>query len=147
VNRAAEASRADSRLNSPSVLTNVTSHTEGQIAYPILDRLLDLLPESPPGHPGHPQQLRFCQLILGIPARRVNRWLRSVGRSVWDRRRKPPPLMPLEADRLVAGAGPEPLDGFPGTRGQNATEDLLLVAVPPESGGGGIPQERLDGRR
>ncbi len=33
-----------------------------------------------------PQQLRFWQLILDIPARRVNRWLRSEARSVWDRR-------------------------------------------------------------
>ncbi len=33
-----------------------------------------------------PQQLRFWQLILDIPARRVNRWLKSEGRQVWDRR-------------------------------------------------------------
>jgi hypothetical protein len=36
-----------------------------------------------------PQQLRFWQLILDIPARRVNRWLRSEGRQVWDRRTAP----------------------------------------------------------
>jgi hypothetical protein len=36
-----------------------------------------------------PQQLRYWQLMLGIPARRVNRWLRSEGRQVWDRRTRP----------------------------------------------------------
>ncbi len=36
-----------------------------------------------------PPQLRFWQLILGLPARRVNRWLRSEGRQVWDRRTAP----------------------------------------------------------
>ena len=36
-----------------------------------------------------PQQIRFWQLILGIPARRANRWLRSEGRQVWDRRTRP----------------------------------------------------------
>ena len=36
-----------------------------------------------------PRQLRFWQLILDIPARRVNRWLRSEARSVWDRRTAP----------------------------------------------------------
>ena len=33
-----------------------------------------------------PQQLRFWQLILGIPARKVNAWLRSPERRVWDDR-------------------------------------------------------------
>jgi hypothetical protein len=32
------------------------------------------------------QQLRFWQLIFGIPARRVNRWLQSDRRQVWDLR-------------------------------------------------------------
>jgi hypothetical protein len=36
-----------------------------------------------------PQQLRFWQLILGIPARRVDRWLRSDRRRVWDHRTHP----------------------------------------------------------
>ena len=36
-----------------------------------------------------PRQLRFWQLILGIPARRVNRWLRSGRREVWDHRTHP----------------------------------------------------------
>jgi uncharacterized protein DUF6922 len=33
-----------------------------------------------------PQQLRFWQLILGLPARRVDAWLRDERRQVWDRR-------------------------------------------------------------
>jgi hypothetical protein len=36
-----------------------------------------------------PQQLRYWQLMLGISARRVNRWLRSDRRRVWDRRTQP----------------------------------------------------------
>lgn len=33
-----------------------------------------------------PQQLRFWQLILGIPARTVTAWLKSPERRVWDDR-------------------------------------------------------------
>ena len=33
-----------------------------------------------------PQQLRFWQVIAGIPRRRVDAWLKSEGRQVWDRR-------------------------------------------------------------
>ena len=33
-----------------------------------------------------PRQLRYWQLILGIPARRVNAWLRDDARQVWDHR-------------------------------------------------------------
>jgi hypothetical protein len=49
-----------------------------------------------------PQQLRFWQLILDIPARRVNRWLRSEGRQVWDRRstRPWPPCAEGEDDEF-----------------------------------------------
>lgn len=36
-----------------------------------------------------PQQLRFWELILDLPRRTVNAWLRSPGRQVWDRRTKP----------------------------------------------------------
>jgi len=33
-----------------------------------------------------PQQLRYWQLVLGIPKRQVDRWLQSDRRQVWDRR-------------------------------------------------------------
>ena len=33
-----------------------------------------------------PPQLRYWQLMLGIPKRVVDAWLRSEGRQVWDRR-------------------------------------------------------------
>lgn len=33
-----------------------------------------------------PQQLRFWEIILGLPHRRVSAWLRAPGRQVWDRR-------------------------------------------------------------
>jgi hypothetical protein len=36
-----------------------------------------------------PPQLRYWQLMLGIPKRVVDAWLRSEGRQVWDRRRAP----------------------------------------------------------
>jgi uncharacterized protein DUF6922 len=32
-----------------------------------------------------PRQLRFWQLVLGIPARRVDAWLSDERRKVWDR--------------------------------------------------------------
>ncbi|MEW6666932.1 MAG: hypothetical protein AB1512_17150 [Thermodesulfobacteriota bacterium] len=33
-----------------------------------------------------PRQLRFWELILGIPHRTVSAWLKDPGRTVWDRR-------------------------------------------------------------
>lgn len=36
-----------------------------------------------------PQQLRFWQLLLDLPRRQVDRWLRSESRQVWDRRAAP----------------------------------------------------------
>ncbi len=36
-----------------------------------------------------PQQLRFWQLLLDLPRREVDRWLRSESRQVWDRRAGP----------------------------------------------------------
>jgi hypothetical protein len=33
-----------------------------------------------------PQQLRFWELILGLPHRRVNLWLSARGRTTWDNR-------------------------------------------------------------
>src|SRR5215207_7397065 len=33
-----------------------------------------------------PRQLRFWELILDLPHRRVDEWLRSERRQVWDRR-------------------------------------------------------------
>jgi hypothetical protein len=33
-----------------------------------------------------PPQLRYWQVMLGIPRRVVDAWLRSPGRQVWDRR-------------------------------------------------------------
>lgn len=36
-----------------------------------------------------PQQLRYWQHILDLPSRKVDRWLRSERRSVWDRRAAP----------------------------------------------------------
>ncbi|HEY8019803.1 MAG TPA: hypothetical protein VIH93_01805 [Thermoanaerobaculia bacterium] len=33
-----------------------------------------------------PQQLRYWQLVLGIPRRRVDAWLQDERRQVWDRR-------------------------------------------------------------
>jgi hypothetical protein len=36
-----------------------------------------------------PRQLRFWELLLGIPTRLVDGWLRSPGRQSWDRRRHP----------------------------------------------------------
>jgi len=34
----------------------------------------------------NPQQLRFWELVLRIPRRRVDAWLREPARQVWDRR-------------------------------------------------------------
>jgi len=36
-----------------------------------------------------PQQLRYWQLVLDIPRRRVDEWLKSKRRQVWDRRTSP----------------------------------------------------------
>lgn len=36
-----------------------------------------------------PPQLRYWQLVLDIPRRRVDAWLKSEGRQVWDRRTCP----------------------------------------------------------
>ena len=36
-----------------------------------------------------PKQLRFWQVILEIPRRRVDTWLRDERRQVWDRRAHP----------------------------------------------------------
>jgi hypothetical protein len=36
-----------------------------------------------------PQQLRFWQLLLDLPRRQVDLWLRSESRQVWDRRAAP----------------------------------------------------------
>jgi len=33
-----------------------------------------------------PQQLRYWQLMLDLPARRVTHWIRDPARQVWDRR-------------------------------------------------------------
>jgi hypothetical protein len=33
-----------------------------------------------------PRQLRYWQLVLGIPSRRVDAWLQNDRRQVWDRR-------------------------------------------------------------
>lgn len=32
------------------------------------------------------RRLRFWQLVLGVPARRVNQWLRTLARDGWPRR-------------------------------------------------------------
>jgi len=34
-----------------------------------------------------PRQLRFWQLMLGLPRRQVDAWLAAEARQVWDRRR------------------------------------------------------------
>ena len=34
-----------------------------------------------------PRQLRFWELVLQLPRRRVNGWLRETTRATWDRRR------------------------------------------------------------
>ena len=36
-----------------------------------------------------PRQLRFWQLVLDLPAGRIDQWLRSEARQVWDRRTHP----------------------------------------------------------
>ena len=36
-----------------------------------------------------PQRLRFWELILGLPHRRVNAWLAAEGRQIWDKRVRP----------------------------------------------------------
>jgi hypothetical protein len=36
-----------------------------------------------------PRQLRFWQLVLGLPARQVDGWLKSDRREIWDRRVRP----------------------------------------------------------
>jgi hypothetical protein len=36
-----------------------------------------------------PQQLRFWELILGLPHRQVNAWLAAEGRQIWDKRTHP----------------------------------------------------------
>src|SRR5262245_51855892 len=36
-----------------------------------------------------PRHLRFWEVILELPRRRVNTWLAAPGRAVWDRRRSP----------------------------------------------------------
>lgn len=36
-----------------------------------------------------PRQLRYWQLVLDIPRRRVDEWLKREGRQVWDRRTHP----------------------------------------------------------
>jgi hypothetical protein len=33
-----------------------------------------------------PQQLRYWQLVLAIPRRQVDAWLKDLARQVWDRR-------------------------------------------------------------
>jgi len=33
-----------------------------------------------------PQQLRFWELILGLPHRQVNVWLAAEGRKIWEKR-------------------------------------------------------------
>ena len=33
-----------------------------------------------------PQQLRFWELILGLPHRQVNAWLAAEGRKIWEKR-------------------------------------------------------------
>jgi len=33
-----------------------------------------------------PRQLRFWEVVLGIPHRTVSAWLKEPGRTVWDRR-------------------------------------------------------------
>jgi hypothetical protein len=33
-----------------------------------------------------PQQLRFWELILGLPHRQVNAWLATEGRKIWEKR-------------------------------------------------------------
>jgi len=35
-----------------------------------------------------PRQLRYWELILGLPRREVNAWLAAPGRAVWDGRRR-----------------------------------------------------------
>ena len=35
-----------------------------------------------------PQQLRFWELVLGLPHRVVSAWIKQQGRSVWDQRRQ-----------------------------------------------------------
>jgi hypothetical protein len=36
-----------------------------------------------------PRQLRFWEVILDLPHRQVNAWLRAEGREVWDQRLNP----------------------------------------------------------
>ncbi|MGH7965224.1 MAG: DUF6922 domain-containing protein [Candidatus Binatia bacterium] len=36
-----------------------------------------------------PQQLRFWELILGLPHRQVDTWLAKEGRQIWDTRARP----------------------------------------------------------
>jgi hypothetical protein len=35
------------------------------------------------------RQLRFWELVLGLPRRQVNRWLTEPGGQVWEGRRRP----------------------------------------------------------
>lgn len=35
-----------------------------------------------------PRQLRFWEVVLGIPHRTVSTWLKEPGRTVWDRRHR-----------------------------------------------------------
>jgi hypothetical protein len=36
-----------------------------------------------------PQQLRFWELILGLPHHQVNIWLKAEGRKIWEKRTHP----------------------------------------------------------
>lgn len=50
------------------------------------DREVRRIIEARRGRDLSPRQLRFWQLILDIPAKKVDRWLDEPGRQIWDNR-------------------------------------------------------------
>jgi hypothetical protein len=50
------------------------------------DRALREWIERHQGQGLSPQQLRFWELILGLPHRQVNAWLAAEGRKIWEKR-------------------------------------------------------------
>lgn len=50
------------------------------------DRALREWIERHQGRGLSPQQLRFWEIILGLPHRQVNTWLAAEGRKIWEKR-------------------------------------------------------------
>jgi hypothetical protein len=79
----------DRELIIKRVLTSGDWHAVAWLRAHVRDHTLREWIERHQGDGLSPQQLRFWELVLGLPHRQVNAWLSAERRKVWERRVNP----------------------------------------------------------